>query len=101
MAGPLFAEIGDHLVIGDAPAQQPHHFEVAARFAFETAARLHPVEIAIDVKLQMNRGMKGRPASLCRLYLEAKLCKIECINKRIDGPDGIVLANPIVEALRQ
>ena len=52
----VFAEIGDHLVIGDKPAQQPNHFEVAARFAFQTAARLHPVEIAINVKLQMNGG---------------------------------------------
>ena len=83
------------------PAQEPHHFEVAARFAFQAAARRHTVDIAIDVKLHMNGRMKGRPAGLSRLHLEAKLREIERIDKRIDGPNGIVLADPIVEALRQ
>ena len=36
-----------------------------------------------------------------RLRLEAKRRQIERINKRVDGPDRIVLADPIVEALRQ
>jgi hypothetical protein len=45
--------------------------------------------------------MKGRPAGLGRLHLEAKLSEIEGIDKRIDGSDGIVFADPIVEALRQ
>ena len=49
----------------------------------------------------MNRRVKGRTAGLCRLHLEAKLGKIGGIDKRIDGPNGIVLADPIVEALRQ
>jgi len=45
--------------------------------------------------------MKGRPAGLSRLRLEAKLREIECIHKRVDGPDGIVFADPIVEGFRQ
>ena len=97
----VLAKICDHLVIRHKTAQQPDHFQIAARLAFKPPARLHPVEIAVDVKLQMNGRVKGRPARLCRLHLEAKLRKIECINKRIDGPDGIVLTNPIVEAFRQ
>jgi hypothetical protein len=46
----------------------------------------------------MNGSMKGRPAGLCWLHPEAKLPKIERIDKRIDGPDRIILSNPLVEA---
>jgi len=49
----------------------------------------------------MNARVKGRPAGRGRLHLKAKLCKIEGIDKRIDGPDGIVLPNPLIEALWQ
>ena len=48
-------------------AHQPHHLHVAARFAFQTTARLHPVQIAVDVKLQKNGGMIGRPPRLFRI----------------------------------
>jgi len=49
----------------------------------------------------MNGRVKRRPPGYRRLHLEAKLREIECIDKGVDGPDGIVLANPIVEALRK
>ena len=49
----VFPEIGDRLVVGDAAAKQPHHLDVATSLAFEPA-RLHPVEISIDVELQEN-----------------------------------------------
>ena len=38
----VLPEIGDRLVIGDKPAKQPHHLEVAASLALKTTARLHP-----------------------------------------------------------
>ena len=44
------------------PAKEPHHLDIAAGLAFEPPARLHPVEIAIDVELQENRGMLDRVA---------------------------------------
>jgi hypothetical protein len=46
----------------------------------------------------MNGRVKGRPACLCRLHLEAERSKVERIDKGVDGPDGIVFSNPIVEA---
>jgi hypothetical protein len=39
----------NRLVIANKPASEPHHFDIAAGLALEPAARLHPVEIAVDV----------------------------------------------------
>jgi len=36
-------------VIGNKPARQPHHLDIASRLALEPTARLHPVEIAIEL----------------------------------------------------
>ncbi|VIO78438.1 hypothetical protein CI41S_62790 [Bradyrhizobium ivorense] len=47
----VLAEIRDRLVIRREPTQQPHHLDIAAGLSFEPSARLHPVQIAIDVKL--------------------------------------------------
>ena len=41
-----------------------HHLNLAPSFTLKPAARLHPVEIAVDVKLQKNRGWyAGRPVA--------------------------------------
>jgi hypothetical protein len=72
MAGPVFrgidppdqylilqtlAEVRNGLVIRHQPTSQPHHLNIAASLPFQTTARLHPVEVAVDVELQQNRGM--------------------------------------------
>jgi hypothetical protein len=36
-------------VVGDDPTKQPHQLDIAARLALEPPARLHSVEIAVDV----------------------------------------------------
>lgn len=41
---------GDRFVIGRKPGEQPHHFDVAASFTLEPAARVHTVEITINVE---------------------------------------------------
>jgi hypothetical protein len=52
MARPLsLPEVGDRLVVGDEPAKQPHQLDIAAGLALEPPARLHPVEIAVDIEL--------------------------------------------------
>ena len=53
----VLAEVRNRLVIGSEPIQQPHHLDIAAGLSFEPAARLHPVQIAVDVKFEQNRGM--------------------------------------------
>src|SRR3954462_12675698 len=55
-------EIGNGLVIGNEPTRQPHDLNVASGLTLEPAARLNPVEIAVDVELQQDRRMIRRPA---------------------------------------
>src|SRR5215831_12744310 len=47
----VLAEIGDRLVVGSEPPEQPHDLNVASGLTFESAARLNPIEVAVDVEL--------------------------------------------------
>src|SRR5262249_22186285 len=51
-AAVVLTDVRTRLVVRRQSTEQPHHFDVAPRFAFQPAARLHPVEVAIDVELQ-------------------------------------------------
>ena len=95
----VLAEVGNRLVVGSQTTAQPHHFHVAARFAFQTAARLNLVEVTVNIKLQQNRWVITRPAS-CQGFNSAKAqaTQIKLINKHIDHANGIVLANIIVQS---
>src|SRR5262245_42314771 len=53
----VLAEIGDRLVVGNKPPGQPHDLDIAPGLALELAARLEPVQIAVNVELQEDRGM--------------------------------------------
>ncbi len=53
------AEVGDGLVVGNETASQPHQLDIAARFAFEPAARRDPVQVAINKQLEQNGGGGG------------------------------------------
>ncbi len=96
------AEIGDRLVIGDQPAAQPHDLQVTAGFALEPPARLHPVEIAVDVKLQQKRRVIGRPARGLRIdTAKPQAAQIKSLDKGLDHPDRIVLRNKIFKRFRK
>src|ERR1019366_1270033 len=98
----VLAEIGNHLVIGNQPSEQPHDFQVSAGLALKPAASLHPVEIPVNIKLQKNRGVVGRPTCRCRLdAFEAKIGQIERVDKAINHTNGIALLDPLIEAFRQ
>ena len=43
------AEVGDGLEVGCQSARQPHQLDVALALALEAAARLHSVQITVDV----------------------------------------------------
>jgi hypothetical protein len=68
----VLAEVRDHLVVGHQPAKQPNDFEIAPGLAFQATARLHAVEIAVDVELEQNRWVVGGPSRHCRIDLEAE-----------------------------
>src|SRR5690242_15711511 len=47
----VLAKVGDRLEVGRQPPSQPHQLDIALRFPFEPPARLHAVEIAVEVNL--------------------------------------------------
>jgi hypothetical protein len=98
----VFAEVRDRLVIRREPTQQPHDFDIASGLAFKPPARLHPVQIALNVKLKENRGVVRWSTSRRRLRsLKAHLSQIERINKYVDHPNRVALVNEIIEAFGQ
>ena len=62
----VLAEVGDRLVVGHEAPQQPQQLQIAPGLALEPPARLHAVEIAVDVELQENRRVEGGPARSLR-----------------------------------
>jgi hypothetical protein len=60
----ITTKVGDGLEIRRQPPGQPHHLQIALRFAFQPQARLKLVQMAIDVNLQERRwvvrGVFGR-----------------------------------------
>src|SRR3954447_17593961 len=51
----VLAEISDRFVILEQSAEKPDHFEIAPSLTLQPAARLHPVEIAVDLELEHHR----------------------------------------------
>jgi hypothetical protein len=99
-AAVVLAEIGDSLVVGDEAAQEPHELDVASRFPLEPPARLHAVEIAVDVELQEHRGVIVGPAGRRRLdSFELELGKIERTDEGVDHAHRIVFADKVIEPL--
>ena len=89
-------------MIGHKSPQQPQKLQIAPGLALEPTARLHAIEIAVDIELQENRGVEGGPPSCCRLdTVEPEVGEIERIDEGVDGANRIVLVDPIIEALRQ
>src|SRR5262249_41088325 len=75
---------------------------VARSLTLEPSTRLNPIEIAVNVELQQNRRMIRRPTGCFRIDpAKAKLAQIEFLNKNVDHANGIVLINPVFQALRK
>jgi hypothetical protein len=98
----ILAEVRNRLVIGSEPTQQPHDLDIASGLAFEPTARLHPVQIAVDVQLEEERGVIRWPASCFGIDpAEPKLGQIEFIDEDVDETNWIVLADPVFHAFRK
>jgi hypothetical protein len=88
-------------VIRREPAQQPHNLDIASGFSFQPPARLNPVQISIDIKLQENRRMIRRTPRRRRVHPnETHLGQIERI-KHVDHANRVILVNEIIEAFGQ
>jgi hypothetical protein len=87
-------------VIRSQPAQKPHQFHVAQSLALKPTTRLHPVEIAVDIELQQDRRViRGPPSYLGSHPVKSQPGQIEFINKDVNRLNGIVLVDPIFQAL--
>src|SRR5262249_30744436 len=95
----VLPEIRNRLVIRDQPAREPHHLDVAPGLTLQPAARLNPVEIAVDVELQKDRRMIRRPAgSLWMGPAEPNRGQIQFIDKDVDYANRIVVIDPVLKA---
>ncbi len=98
----VLAEVRNRLVVANQASRQPHDLHVAPRLAFQPAARLQVIEIAVNLELQENRGMIRRPPRRRRIDADkTKLAEIQFINKDIDHPNRIITPDPVVQAFRQ
>jgi hypothetical protein len=57
--------------------------------------------LVLDVELQQNRRMIRRAADRLRIDPATKIGQIQFLNKDVDHPNGIVLADPIFQAFRK
>src|SRR6266446_1138936 len=65
----VLPEVGYRLEVWHQAAGQPDQLDVALALPLQAPARLHPIEVSVDVNLQQCRRMVGWPS--CRLRLDA------------------------------
>ena len=95
-------EVRDGLEVRLQVPQQPDHLDIAVGFGLQPAARPHPVEIAIDVKLQQIRGRICRAARHLRLNAtKSRRRQVQPVNKGINEPHRVVRANIVIHCFRQ
>jgi hypothetical protein len=91
------AEVGYGLEVGHQAAGQPNQLDIALALPLQPPARLHPIEVSVDVNLQQRRRMVGRPSRRLRLDpAKAELRQIKLIDEDIDRPNRIVLAQIVI-----
>src|ERR1700733_13265213 len=96
------AKIGDCLEVWLEAAQEPDHLDVAMTFSFETPARTHPVQVAVDIKLQKIARCVTRTTHGRRLDArETRRRQIKPLDESIDETHWVVGADVIVDRLRK
>src|SRR4051812_41336361 len=94
----VLPKVGYRLEVRHQASGQPNQFDVALALPLQTPARLHPIEVSVDVNLQQRRRMIGWPSCCLRLNAaKAQLRQIKLIDKDIDRPDRIILAQIVVQ----
>src|ERR1700692_4699069 len=95
----VLAEVGYGLEVRHQASGQPNQFDVALALSLQAPARLHPIEVSVDVNLQQCRRMIGWPSWCLRLNTaEAQPGQIKLIDKDIDRPNRIVLAQIVIQS---
>jgi hypothetical protein len=95
----VLAEIGDRLVIGNKASRQPHDFHIASGLALKPSARLDPVQIAVNIELQEDRGMiRGSPSRFRIDPAEIQRAEVKLVDKHVNHTNRVILVNPIIQA---
>src|ERR1700730_5674719 len=87
----VLAEVRNGLEVRRQLSRQPDQLDVALALTLKAAARWNAIEIAINVNLEQRRRIIAGPPFFQRNNPpEAKLAKIETINKSVNGANRIV-----------
>src|SRR6516165_829186 len=79
-------------------SRQPHAFDIATRFALQSSARLHLVQIAVEVELEhCRRAIPGSTG--CGRPRKAKCPQIQLVDKHIYDPNLVVPADIVIQAI--
>ncbi|MNL21791.1 hypothetical protein D3C87_1430960 [compost metagenome] len=98
----VFAKVGNGFEVRSQTPRQPHQLDVALGLTLKPAAGLNPIEVAVDIDLQQDRGMVGRTPRCSRINtFKPKCTQVEFIDENVDHSDWIFFGYVIVQALRQ
>src|ERR1700687_6042426 len=96
----VLPEVGYRLEVWHKAAGQPNQLDVALALPLQAPARLHSIEVSVDINLQQRRRMIGRPSRRLRLdAVKAEFGQIKLIDKDIDRPDRVIFAQIFIQPL--
>src|SRR3990170_551860 len=94
----IAAEVGNGLMVGGEALEEPHEFQVTARFSFKQATGADAVEVAIDVELEQVGGVVGWAAGLLEHGVaEAQASQIEGVDEGVQETHKVILGDVIIE----
>lgn len=103
--GIVFAEVGNGVVVGYQPTEQPSDFDVAPAFPFEFSAAPDAVEVSIEIEFEKDLAIIGWPSfhvwSVFRSGFsldKSQELQFELVDKGIDDPDGIIFTDLFIKA---
>jgi hypothetical protein len=96
----VLAEVGDRLEVGSQAPRQPHQFDIALRFALQAPARLHLVQVAVDVDLQQDCGVVRRSAGGRWLStLKSERMQLQFVDEDVNDAHWVVLCDVVIQTL--
>src|SRR4029077_16227616 len=83
------------------PANQPHQLEVPTRFPLQSARRLDPVQVTVEVDLEHRRRVVTRSARVRGIHpVEPEPCQVELRYERVNDADRVLFRDVLVDPLR-
>jgi hypothetical protein len=84
------------------PAGQPHQFNIALALPLQASARLHPIEITVDIDLEQHGRVVRRLAGARRRgSFESEGCQFEFFDECVNNPHSVVFSDEVIETLWQ